>query len=65
MNNIEHLAFVLDGKKTWVHWNEVYPNYGHMLHVIQITSSHVIQLVKVDYKHKLHYKKSWFFRRST
>ncbi len=64
MNNIEHIAFVLNGKKSWVHWNEVCSNYGRMLHVIQTTFSHVVQLVKDDYKHKFHYKKSWFFRRS-
>jgi hypothetical protein len=35
--NIEHFEFVLNGKETCAHWNEICPNFGFTLLVIQMT----------------------------
>jgi len=33
MAGIEHLAFVVNGEKTWAHWGEVCPSTNGMLHI--------------------------------
>jgi hypothetical protein len=39
---IEHLAFVVNGEKTWAHWGEVCPSTSGMLHVTQASFAHVV-----------------------
>jgi len=52
MARIEHLAFVVNAKKTWAHWDEVCPSTSGMLHATQASFAHVVQLVKVECGHK-------------
>jgi hypothetical protein len=44
---------VLNGEKIWAHLGIIYSKIGMMLLMTQKTIAHVIQLVKVDYKHKI------------
>jgi hypothetical protein len=48
---IEHLAFVINGEKTWTHWGEICQSTCGMLHVTQASFAHVVQLLKAE-RHK-------------
>jgi hypothetical protein len=39
---IEHLAFVINGEKTWAHWGEVCPSTNGTLHVTQTSFARVV-----------------------
>jgi hypothetical protein len=50
-HNIEHLTFILNGEKTWVHYF-VCPNVDVMLSMTQVTFALVMYLVKIQCKCK-------------
>jgi hypothetical protein len=57
---IEHLAFVISGEKIWAHWGVLCHDTNVMLLVTQIAFAIVVQLVKVECKHKS-FNLSYFF----
>jgi hypothetical protein len=48
----KHLGFVINGEKICAHWGVLCPDTNVMLSVTQVTFATMVQLLKVECKHK-------------